>query len=496
MSSRSRYTQALSASGVYFGFQALRLAAGLVSMPVLTRALSKEDYGLLNLVLATVGILSLVGRLGFAEAMTRYYYERSQEGLSQLREFCSTMLGGTVVSSALVGLVTFAAVSWVQPQANTARCFQLAALVVVIRALLGVVYQIYRAQERPTAFSIAQIATRYVALALALGYVLYGDLTAYGVIIAIVVGEGIVAVVCLTEFAARGLIGRPSVSRWHFQAAFVYGVPLAIGTYSTFLLDYGDRFLIERFLGFDAVATYAVPYDLVATLAAALFGSLRLALLPVIFRLWDSDGSRATSDFVSQILTYSLAAAIPLGVLFVATSGDLIVFLTSAKYSGSAALTAYLLPGVFIGELTFLASTGLLVQHATVTLALLSLGSGALNVILNLILIPSWGLDGAALATTTSYTVLMLAAYLASRRFLSLHVDYTVLLKAVVATAVMLLVLESIGRRFQVPFVNLATRGSIGFVAAAISMSLLDREIRSRAWPPVLRFLKPTRSAI
>ena len=74
---------------------------------------------------------------------------------------------------------------------------------------------------------------------------------------------------------------------------------------------------------------------------------LKLALLPVIFRLWESDGRAATSDFVSQVFTYSVAVAILGGALFLALSEQLIVLLTSAKYSSSAPLMAYLLPVIF-----------------------------------------------------------------------------------------------------------------------------------------------------
>ena len=116
MNAVPRYRHAVTTSGVYFCFQALGMVAGVVSMPILTRALTKEEYGLLNLTLAMVGILALVGRLGFAEATTRFYYERSQQGLRQLREFCGTMLAGSFVSGALVALVTLMALQWLVPQ--------------------------------------------------------------------------------------------------------------------------------------------------------------------------------------------------------------------------------------------------------------------------------------------------------------------------------------------------------------------------------------------
>ena len=482
--------RALTSSGTYLFFQVLRMIAGFVSLPILTRALTKADYGLLSLTFATVGILALVGRLGFGDATTRFYYERSKQGLAQLREFCGSMLAGSLVFGGLVALVTLAVLQWVDPAGNAARCLRVACLIVVTRSVLGVIYQIYRGQERAVAFSIAQLATRYVPLILAIAILLASGLSAYAVIVATAIGEGLVAAVCLAEFAGRGLLGRPSLSRWHLNAAFSYGAPLALGNSSTFLLDYGDRFLIERFLGLGAVAVYAVPYDLVSMLAATVFGSVKLALLPVIFRLWESEGRAATSEFVSQVFSYSVALAIPGALLFLTTSPDLIVLLTSTKYSSSAPLMVYLLPGVFMGEMNFILASGLMVANGTRTLAILSLVSGILNLGLNLLLLPRVGLAGAACATTLAYGFLMLATYLASRSVLDVRLKPLLLVEALLTTALMMALLTALGRISTHPAVNLIVRGGAGAATAGLCMSLLDREIRQRTWSRGVRGIK------
>jgi len=490
MNSVSGYRQAFTSSGVYFLFQGLGMAAGLVSLPILTRALTKEQYGLVNLTFATVGILALVGRLGFAEATTRFYYARSQQGLRQLQEFCGTMLAGSLVSGSVVAVGTLIVLQWWVPQGTTAHCLRVASLIVIIRAVLGVVYQIYRAQERALAAAIAPLAARYVGLAVAVGIHLAHGLEAYEVIVASVVGEGLVAVICLSGLATRGIFGRPTLSRSHLSAAFAYGAPLSVGLYSSFVLDYGDRFLIERFLGLDAVATYVVPYDLVGALSLAVFGSLKLALLPVIFRLWESDGRAATSGFVSQVLTYSVAVAILGGALFLASSEELLVLLTSAKYRSSAPLMAYLLPGVFMGEMNFLVASGLLVTGGTFKLAGLSVAGAAVNLLLNLWMLPRWGLAGAAWATTSAYGLLMLATYLVSRRSLDLRVKPPVLAAALLSTACMSLGLTMLGRVSALPAVDLFARGIVGAVIAAVCMSLLDRQIRQQTWSRGIRGMK------
>lgn len=470
----------VASSAGYFIAQTLVMLGGFVSMPILTRLLSKEEYGVLNLVFASIAILLIIGQLGFPQATVRFYTEERRA--RRLRNFCSNMLGGAFASGALVAIIAAVAIGWRTGEVEYLRCMQLAGLVVVIRATLSVVLQLFRSEERVFAYSAAQVIGRYATLGLIGAFLLLHEGRAREVILATVIGEGVVLAVCVAELAARGNIGWPKISWPTIAAATTYGVPLAIGGSASFILDYGDRFLIQRFLGFDAVASYAVPYDLTQNLAAAVFAPIRLAAIPMIFRMWTSDGPEETSRFVSQLLTYMVALSIPLAVLFALMNHDIILLLASAKYSGSAALTPYILPGIFIGEMNFLIGAGLTIPKNTTVLALIILSGGLLNVLLNLLFIPLLGLVGAAVATTVSYTAVMAATFWKAQPVLRLRLRFAVIGKAIVATAVMVTLVRGLGPFSAERAVDVAARGILGAGVAAACMVILDRDIRERAW--------------
>jgi O-antigen/teichoic acid export membrane protein len=307
------------------------------------------------------------------------------------------------------------------------------------------------------------------------------------VIVASVVGEAVVAAACLIDLARRGSIGFPRL-RWDIlKEASAYGVPLAAAGSATLILDYGDRFLIERFLDVSAVATYAVPYDLAQSLAAGLFAPVRLAVVPVIFRLWANDGPEVTSAFVSDLFTYLVAFSIPIAALFLVLSEDLIVLLASAKYRDAAHLIPYLLPGVFLAELNFLIATAMTVEKRTLGLAVLVLVAGIGNIVLNLIAIPLWGLVGAALCTTVAYAGLVVATYVRTLPVLGLRLRAGLIAKSVLATAIMAGLVSALGPLSSARFLDLAARGSVGVVVAAGCLWALDRDLRQRAWAQVAR---------
>ena len=133
---------AATASGVYFSAHALLIGASLISMPILTRLLSKAEYGLVSLLFGAVTILAVVGGLGLGEAMVRFYGERRKDGPAALRAVCDTMVGGALA----VGLTAAAATALIATQLtddlppNYARCIGLGSLLVLIRIVSGVLY--------------------------------------------------------------------------------------------------------------------------------------------------------------------------------------------------------------------------------------------------------------------------------------------------------------------------------------------------------------------
>jgi len=290
---------AATASGVYFGAHALMIGASLISMPILTRLLSKAEYGLVSLLFSTVTVIAVVGGMGFGEATVRFYGERRREGPAALRAVCDAMVGGALVVGLLAAAATALVATWVTDQLppSYAHCLGLGSALVLIRIVSGVLYQVYRAQERAKAYAAILVVSRYATMMGAVALLLLYERTAFAVLAATVVVEVVAVVVRFIDLSARGAVSRPRLPRSILGGAIRYGAPLAIAGAAQLFLSYGDRVVIERILGLDAVATYSVSYDLADRLGDALLFPAQLAVVPIVFRLWTEQGSEATARF-------------------------------------------------------------------------------------------------------------------------------------------------------------------------------------------------------
>jgi O-antigen/teichoic acid export membrane protein len=470
----------ITASGAYYVAYGLLVVAGLISLPIMTRLLSKAEYGLLGLIYSTVSVLAVIGGMGFGEAAVRLYGEHRRRGPAALRDLCNTLVGGSLAAGGMIAIIVAATATLLRDEnaSSYVACLPLASLLVLIRSGSGIAGQIYRAQERAVAHAAAQISMRYGTMIVAISFLLLFRRAAYTVIVAAALVEVTVLAVRLFDLRRSGIISMPRLAPQVLATAASYGLPLALASSAHFLLSYADRFMIERLLDLDAVGTYSVPYDIAAKLGEALSTPVQLAAVPIIFRTWLVEGRDAASRFTSDVLTYVVAILLPIATLYLVYNEALIVVLASEKYADAASLTPFLLPGIAMGSINFIVTAGLTVQKRTMVLAALVCGAALLNVGLNLILLPLWGLTGAAVATTIAYAALLGSNILAAGAALELRLRWEVLLKAAAATVASISLLWALDLIAAVSLPQLALGLGLGTAAALCVFVALDQRLR------------------
>ncbi len=167
----------------------------------------------------------------------------------------------------------------------------------------------------------------------------------------------------------------------------------------TFINYRADILLINFFMTPIAVGVYTVTIRLVEKLW--IFSqSSSTVILPRLSSLKNENNSVALTLFVGKLVLYVTALS-ALG--FFLLGEWLIVLLFSDKYSESFTAVPYLLPGIVIGSISRIFSNSLAGMNKPQINFYTSLITLSINITLNLLLIPKYGLIGAATATSTAY---------------------------------------------------------------------------------------------
>ena len=406
MSSPAR--RLLGRGSAYTAATLFQLSAAAVVLPLITRILDPDQYGLVALALGFQVVLAALVGAGLPAAITRMHFEPPERDGSvpvSVRLIVNTV-GIAGAATLLIAASTPLWAPYLGPSVE--QVVLLGVLLALPTAVLASVQAVLRAQE----------AARYfiaVALLGSLGAQLLGlaalqiegpspsrYLVGYaaGIVVAAAVGAGLAGV----------RLTRPAAST-EFRDALSIGLPMVPHGLAVFVLALGDRVLIQILDGSSAVGRYQVAYAFGA-LTLAFLAAVQNAWLPVTFSVGLHERWSALSEttvLVARLAAYAagtVALVSPLGLAILAPSAyeprDLVPV---AGIVAAAALPwAIYLPMVQV----------LLWHKRTRPLMWITPLAALVNLVLVAWLVPWVGLEGAALATLIAFGVQLVLTYRAT----------------------------------------------------------------------------------
>ena len=184
-----------------------------------------------------------------------------------------------------------------------------------------------------------------------------------------------------------------------------YGLPMMPGAIFLILMGTLDKFFLAVFLDISSVGYYTVAVG-IAAMVASFATPLGVVLFPSFSGLLAEGNNSKVSQYVNGLFSIGLYIFLPLGFGIALFSKSIILSLFGPIYEASIQPLIILIIGIvfYSFHILFRGYIGN-VRKTTVFIKML-VPSIIINIILNLILIPIYGLSGAAFATSFSYVIL------------------------------------------------------------------------------------------
>jgi len=377
---------------------------GLAVFPLYAHALSVEQFGVLALATTLTALVGMAANLGTNNAVQRFYWEPGYERREQ-REIVSTGLA-LLIATAVAAVTASVAMAAVMRDVLQARYG--IGLIVVICAVLTVLpdqllqYSLdtVRLHFAPWRFVIISVLKNLLTTALSLWLVLGLDLGVLGFFVGSLIG-GVVAVPVALAVIRHDLGARVSFVR--ARQIFQFGYPFVFAGLAYWLLTSMDRWLLAELSDPVQVGVYAIG----ARFAAAIF-FLNLAF----GQAWSPHANKMRRERANYRQLYAAVGASWAFVLSWAGCAlaifapEILGVLTPPEYHGAAFPMAVLVMGSVLFGTTQITAIGISISRKTHLFARATWGIAALNLMLNIVLIPLAGATGAAIATAISYGVL------------------------------------------------------------------------------------------
>ena len=402
----------LSAESLVYGLgQVGGRAVQLLLVPVLTRALTRDVYGVADLVLAYSQFAVLVLVFGMDGALVRFFYGEP-DGAAR-RRMVSTSLGfravaGVAGAALLLALADPLAGGLIGSDAYR-KYIRIAAATLPFTLLTLFANDVLRVTFQPWKFIVLNLVQTVVTAGVSLWLVLGERLGVAGVLYGKLAGDGACAALGLV-LIRHSLV--PAFDRATLRRMLRFGAPLVPAALCYGIVSAADRFFLQRERGLAEVGVYAVALKFHAVVMMAV-SAFSLAFFPFAHARAGAEGAPRLYARVLGLYV-GTASLVALGVALFAP--EALVLLVPPEYRAAARPAAPLVFAAVAYGAYYVACLGIQLALRTHLLWWTAAAAAMVSVVLNAVLVPRRGLDGAAAATLLANVTLAAATYALAQR--------------------------------------------------------------------------------
>lgn len=384
----------LAGSAVYLVSNILNAIIPFALLPVLTRYLSPEEYGEVAMFQTLLGALAAFIGLSAHGAAARKFYDGNL-GQDDLAEFIGSCLQILLVTSLVsVGVLAVFGNEFSEWLGLDKKWILLGVLVTAANVIVQLRLGQWQVRKQAIKYGVLQVSLSLLNVLVSLGLVVMLLQGADGRISAQIWTAVIFALVALWLLKEGKLL---LFLRWrpdYIREALGFGVPLIPHVGGMFLLASVDRFVINSELGLAQTGIYMVAVQFAAALGLV-FDAINKAYVPWLFERLKRNDENEKRQIVH--FTYLWYALILCGAALAFLVGPwLIEFVAGEQYTRAGDVIGWLALGQVFGGMYLMVTNYIFFSKRTGLLSLVTISSGLINVALLMLLIGTFGLEGAA----------------------------------------------------------------------------------------------------
>ncbi len=373
-----------------------------VSIPIFTRLLVPQEYGVLAIFTSFVSIFSIVAGLGVRGAVTRYYFEKTDDFDQYYGSIVLFVLGWGLVVSLSLFLLSGWLVKFFQIPVNV---IYLGIGAVFSSVFLNILLAYLRASMQSGKIARINIIKSIVFLAISIVITLmlkekryYGK--AWG---RLIVEFGLFCYAIFYIFK----ISRVRFNFRYIKYSMVFGIPIVFHLLSAYVLKSFDQVIINQLIGNRETGLYSFAYRIGMIQNIITMGALK-AWQPIFY---DKMNNRKYPDIERLARKYSILVYL-LALVLVLFSREIVMLMADPEYYASLEVVP-----VVVISFVFLFLYTMYVNYChyykkTYLIAIITVVAGGINIGLNYLLIPRFGYLAAAWTTLISYFFLFVFHFL------------------------------------------------------------------------------------
>ena len=373
-----------------------------------TACLTPHEYGIADIITQTANLLIPLLSLGIAEAVFRFALDRDEDPARVFTTGLLTVLGGGAVFLFVVPL--FNAFDFFHGYGFMIWAYTF------FSCLHTVAIQFMRARGRMKQFAGYGILSTAVTIVLNLIFLLGFDMGITGYVLSVILSDVLVTALLFFTESLWKFVRFSTLTKKHFSRMLRFAVPMIPTTVFWWITNAADRYMVLDMIGEDANGQYALAYKI---------PTLLILFSGIFIEAWQFSAVRERGDsehsqFFETVFDSFQALMFIAGCALTAFAKIAVYVMADdpSYYPAWQYIPVLSVATIFSSLVTFMGSV-YLVEKKSVLSFITSMIGATINIILNLLLIPTFlGVNGAAIATFMSYFVVFVIRAINGQKYI------------------------------------------------------------------------------
>lgn len=408
---------------------------GFLLIPLYTRYLHPADYGVLELLVLSINLITLLIGLQLTNATAKFY--DSAEGVSNKNKVASTalILIIGITGSVFSGLIFFSddVSTIIFGSDQHSQLFQ----IVFAAAFFGTIMQIplllLRIHDKSKQFVFITLSRVLLTVGLTIYFVVELELGVLGIVSANAIVAALICSYLLVITLTKIGFG---FSTRYIREMVVYSAPLIPAGIGMFVIHYSDRFFLNHYSTLDELGIYSLAYKFGFLLTPLLIQPFGLVWGAKMFEIYRLENSHDILRKIFRGYAFLVITALFLLSLFI---DEIIIIMTTPQYYSAASLVPIIALAYALSAINVLIITPFYAEKKTKFIGYINFSAAAVCIVLNFILIEPFGGQGAAVATLLTFGFVLIMNIHFSTKVSSIRWPWSSLTKIIGITVALLI---------------------------------------------------------
>ncbi len=425
----------------YLPVNLANIVASFGTIMILTRLLTGAEFGVYALCVITLQFFHMGSFTWVEAAIARFLPRAERDGVAH--DYLKSLYLTAIIIGAIgfvLALVTLHLLP-LDPSIKVILAFALGSTCLQIIFNIGI--EAHKASYRVKRYSIIYTLHTLLAFSIGILLIILTPLREAAPFIGVIIACILTLCKELPFMWAHMKDGQ--IDTQHVKTAFTYGMPICVSLLLAYTLNSADMYLISGFLGTEAAGQYNAGYNLANRSVEILFVWLSMAITPIVVSALEFDGLDTSksimSNYAAALLWMSLPAAT--GIALVAEPAGIILG-ESVREEAVKIMPLIAFAGVLNGMISYYAHRAFMLSEKTAMFVWAMVPPVIINIALNFIWIPRYGMMGAVYATLTAYALGFVLTLIMGRRYYPLPLPVLALVKIGIACALMAAIVSAL----------------------------------------------------